>query len=52
MNIKRVVSLALAVLMVFSLVACKNSNEDEWSYYSDTVLVQKENGDKQDGSAE
>ncbi len=42
MNIKRIVSLALAVIMVFSLAACKK-NEDEWSYYSDTIMVEKEN---------
>jgi len=48
MNIKRIVSFTLAVLMVFSLAACK-SGGDEWSYYSDTVLVEKENSKTDNG---
>ncbi len=42
MNIKRITAILIAVIMVFSFTACKD-NGDEYSYYSDVILVEKEN---------
>lgn len=52
MKTKKLTALALAIIMVFSFAACKK-NDDEYSYYSDVIVVKKDNakGDDTDNTS-